>query len=141
MSEHRWCGPDDGSDRPVDADRPDGPDRPESPDFPESPERPESRERHVDADRPDGPDRGDGADRRGPTVLRRLGLAALGLLGGLLGGIVVQDLVAPLLVTENGEVSVLGLILLPLLIPVCGAAGAVIAVLLDTRATSTRHDG
>ena len=82
-----------------------------------------------------GTARGGASDRRGATVLRRLGLAALGLIGGLLGGIVVQDLIAPLLITGAGEVSLLGLILLPLLIPVCGAAGAVIAVLLDWRAS------
>lgn len=65
---------------------------------------------------------------------RRLGLGLLGLLGGLLAGIVIQDLIAPLLITGSGEVSLLGLLVLPLLLPVCGVAGAVVAVLLDLRA-------
>lgn len=70
-------------------------------------------------------------------MLRRIGLAALGLLGGLLGGIIVQDLIAPLLITGTGEASHVGRILLPLLIPACGAAGAVTAALVDARTTRT----
>lgn len=66
--------------------------------------------------------------------MRRVGLGILGLTGGLLAGIVVQDLIAPLLITGTGEVSIVGMVLLPLLIPVCGAVGAVIAVLLHGRA-------
>lgn len=73
-------------------------------------------------------------------MLRRIGLAMLGLIGGLLGGIVVQDLIAPLLLTGGGEVSLVGRILLPLLIPMCAVAGAVIAVLLDARGTSRHRD-
>ena len=71
--------------------------------------------------------------RRGATVLRRFGIAVLGLIGGLLAGIVIQDLITPLLITGSGEVSILGLLVLPLLLPVCGVAGVVIAVLLEMR--------
>lgn len=77
---------------------------------------------------------GDQARPRRRTGIRCIGLAILGLVGGLLAGIVVQDLIAPLLITGTGEVSTVGLVLLPLLIPVCGAVGAVIAVLLNIRA-------
>lgn len=73
-------------------------------------------------------------------MLRRIGLAMLGLIGGLLGGIVVQDLIAPLLLTGGGEVSLVGRILLTLLIPMCVVAGAVIAVLVDARGTSRHRD-
>lgn len=72
--------------------------------------------------------------RAGRVVVRRLGVGILGLLGGLLAGIVGQDLLAPLLITGSGDVSALGLVVLPLLLPVCGVAGAVVAVLLDLRA-------
>lgn len=112
----------------------------EGPGHPDVPDRFRDPKPGGATGRGGGAARGGAADRRGATVLRRIGMAALGLLGGLLGGIVVQDLIAPLLITGAGEVSLLGLILLPLLIPLCGAAGAVIAVLVDARTMSRHRD-
>lgn len=66
-------------------------------------------------------------------ILRRIGVALLGLIGGVLAGILVQDLLARLLITAAGDVTVLGLVVLPLLIPVCGVLGAILAVLLAAR--------
>lgn len=73
-------------------------------------------------------------------LVRRLGLGLLGLIGGLLAGIVLQDVLAPLLVTGPGRVTTAGRILLPVLLPICGAGGAVLAVLLDRRGRRRRGD-
>ena len=65
--------------------------------------------------------------------MRRVGMGILGLIGGLLAGIVIQDVLAEALVAGSGEVSTAGLVIIPVLLPLCGVAGAVIAVLADLR--------
>ncbi|MFC5319240.1 MULTISPECIES: hypothetical protein [Brachybacterium] len=63
-------------------------------------------------------------------MMRHLGLTLLGLIGGLLAGVVLQDVLAPVLVS-GGEVNALGLVLLPVLLPISGLAGAGFALTLS----------
>ncbi|GAA1487880.1 hypothetical protein GCM10009626_06260 [Brachybacterium sacelli] len=65
-------------------------------------------------------------------------MALLGLLGGLLVGIVLQDVLAPLLV-RGGEVSALGLAVLPLLLPLSALVGAALAVVPSLRRARRRR--
>lgn len=64
-------------------------------------------------------------------ALRALGTAALGLVGGLLAGVILQDLVARLVMRLGGDLRVTAPVL-----AVCGAAGIVVAVLASRRSTS-----
>ncbi|WP_114854444.1 hypothetical protein [Brachybacterium sp. YJGR34] len=64
--------------------------------------------------------------------MRHVGMTLLGLLGGLLAGIVLQDLLAGVFV-HGGEVTTPGLVVLPVLLPLCGIVGAVIALVASLR--------
>jgi hypothetical protein len=67
--------------------------------------------------------------------MRRIGIGSLGLIGGLLLAIVVQDVLARILDQGDGAPSSAGMILGSLL-PVFGLLGAVLALWLDRRARS-----
>lgn len=70
----------------------------------------------------------------------KLGTAALGLIGGLLLALVVQDLLATAWV-QGGTIPQALAVVLGLLMPVLGVLGAVLALLLDSRhATRQRQD-
>lgn len=74
------------------------------------------------------------------AALRAVGIACLGLIGGVLLGVVVQDVLAVLLVTAGAGPTVLGMVFGGLL-PVLAVAGAVLAVWLDRRARRRRREG
>lgn len=64
-------------------------------------------------------------------VLQVLGTAALGLVGGLLAGVILQDLVARLVMRLGGDVRVTAPVL-----AVCGAVGVVVAVVARRRSAA-----
>jgi len=67
-----------------------------------------------------------------------VGIGALGLLGGTLFGIIVQDILA--LIFINTGTTVFGLVF-ALVIPVFAVLGVVVAVLLDNRMVRRRSGG
>lgn len=69
--------------------------------------------------------------------MRKIGIGALGFVGGLLLALVVQDLLAVAFVRDGAMPLVLGLVL-GFLIPVLAVLGAVVALLIDGRAASRR---
>ncbi|WP_157530224.1 hypothetical protein [Microtetraspora niveoalba] len=69
--------------------------------------------------------------------MRTAGIGVLGLIGGLLFAIVLQDILARALTDADGTPSVLGMILGSLL-PAFALLGAVLAVWLDRRHRRTR---
>ncbi|HEY4535503.1 MAG TPA: hypothetical protein VIG71_05955 [Enteractinococcus sp.] len=69
---------------------------------------------------------------------RTVGIGALGLLGGTLFGIIVQDILA--LIFINTGTTVFGLVF-ALVIPVFAVLGVVVAVLLDNRMVRRRSGG
>ncbi|WP_140403562.1 hypothetical protein [Microbacterium sp. JB110] len=77
--------------------------------------------------------------KRGAAVARMLGIGALGLVGGALLALFVQDLLATLLV-RNGGVSAWLLPIFTFLMPVVSVASAVAAVLVDRRRAGVRAD-
>lgn len=62
--------------------------------------------------------------------MRHVGMTLLGLVGGLLAGVVLQDVFAQALVSD-GEVTTLGAVVLPLLLPLCALLGAAVALVLS----------
>lgn len=64
--------------------------------------------------------------------MRAIGIGFLGLIGGLLFAIVVQDILAPLLIYRPGSPSPLWLIL-GASMPAFGIAGAGLAIWIDRR--------
>lgn len=64
--------------------------------------------------------------------MRHLGMALLGLIGGLLAGVVLQDVLAPLLLS-GGRVSAPALVILPVLLPASALIGAALALTLSLR--------
>ncbi|GAA3427739.1 hypothetical protein GCM10018953_49220 [Streptosporangium nondiastaticum] len=71
------------------------------------------------------------------TAMRTAGIGVLGLIGGLLFAIVLQDVLAHALTGDGGTPSVLGMILGSLL-PAFALLGAVLSVWLDRRHRRTR---
>lgn len=65
--------------------------------------------------------------------MRTIGIGALGLIGGVLSALVVQDLLAVAFVRE-GTVPDALVVVLALLMPVMALLGVVVAVLLDRQA-------
>ncbi|MGP9538027.1 hypothetical protein ACT3SP_08445 [Brachybacterium sp. AOP43-C2-M15] len=70
--------------------------------------------------------------------MRHVGMTLLGLLGGLLAGVVLQDVLAQALIAD-GKVTTLGLVLLPLLLPLSTLLGGGIALVLSL--TRPRRNG
>lgn len=64
---------------------------------------------------------------RAAAALRTIGIGVLGLIGGVLFAIVVQDVLADAVIRPDGTPSVLGIILGATL-PVFGVLGAALAV-------------
>ncbi|SDH85955.1 hypothetical protein [Agrococcus jejuensis] len=75
---------------------------------------------------------------RRPSVLGTIGAAVLGLVGGGLAGVVVQDLVASALVAA-GDLSLAAAVGIALVVPVCALLGAGLGVVL-TLARRPTHD-
>lgn len=70
---------------------------------------------------------------------RTVGIGGLGLVGGVLLALVVQDVLAPLLVREPGQPTGLGM-LLGLLLPALAGLGVVVAIALDRRGVGRRDE-
>jgi hypothetical protein len=70
-------------------------------------------------------------------VWRSVGVGALGLVGGVLMALVVQDLLAVAFISD-GSVAPALIAVVAFLIPVCGALGTVVAVILDNRSRKRR---
>ncbi|MEX5303512.1 hypothetical protein [Kocuria sabuli] len=69
--------------------------------------------------------------------MRQVGTGALGLVGGVLLALIVQDLLAVAFL-QDGTIPIALGILLGLLMPVLGMVGAGAAVLIDNRYTKRR---
>lgn len=63
--------------------------------------------------------------------MRRLGIGLLGLVGGLLAGVVLQDVLSRSLVSSDSSPVIL--LAMGSLLPLSGAAGSVLALWLDHR--------
>jgi hypothetical protein len=74
--------------------------------------------------------------KRSPT-LHRFGIGMLGFIGGLLAGLIIQNLLAVAFMS-NGNPPFMFALVLGYLVPVFAALGVVIALLTDTRWTK-RH--
>lgn len=64
--------------------------------------------------------------------MRAIGIGILGLIGGLLLSVILQDLLAPLLTDGAGSASILGK-LLGTMMPAFAIAGAALAIWIDRR--------
>lgn len=71
--------------------------------------------------------------------MRKVGIGALGLVGGVLLALVVQDLLAAAFL-QGGTIPIPLGIVFGFLMPVFGVLGAVIAVLIDRRHTTRSHE-
>ncbi len=69
--------------------------------------------------------------------MRKIGIGALGLVGGLLLALVVQDLLAVTFVRDGTIPLALGIVL-GFLMPVLAVLGAIVALLIDGRAAGSR---
>ena len=64
--------------------------------------------------------------------MRAIGIGILGLIGGLLLAVILQDLLAPLLIDDTGSASILGK-LLGTMMPAFGIVGTGLAIWIDRR--------
>lgn len=69
--------------------------------------------------------------------MRTVGLAALGLLLGLIAGALLTSAVARPMVSGGGQISIAAGILLGAIMPVLGICGAVAAVMIDRKSRGT----
>ena len=72
------------------------------------------------------------ARRATAAAIRTVGIGVLGLIGGLLFAIILQDVLSRALLSADGTPSALGVILGAAL-PVCGLVGAALALWVDRR--------
>lgn len=70
---------------------------------------------------------------RAAAALRTIGIGVLGLIGGVLFAIVVQDVLSDAVIRSDGTPSVLGIILGGTMLPVFGLLGAALAVGVSRR--------
>jgi hypothetical protein len=72
--------------------------------------------------------------------MRKAGIGTLGLVGGVLLAMIVQDLLATAFL-QGGSIPVALGIALGFLVPVLGVAGVIVAIQLDNRSTNRRSKG
>lgn len=71
--------------------------------------------------------------------MRDVGIGVLGLIGGVLFAIVLQDVLSPALFHADGTPSALGIIL-GVMLPILGPVGAAFAVWVDRRRRAQQRD-
>ena len=69
--------------------------------------------------------------------MRKVGIGALGLIGGVLLALIVQDLLA-VAVLQDGTIPLALALVIGFLIPAFGVLGTVVAILLDSRHSAHR---
>lgn len=72
------------------------------------------------------------------SALRSVGVGALGLIGGFLAAVVLQDIVGVAFLRDGGEITVGLALIIGMLMPVLSIAGAVVAIVID-HAARTRQ--